>query len=258
MKENQLILSKNDNLIEFRLQNHELFGKTDFRQDIWEEFNSVNWYVNLKSNKGKNYVYTGSNFFSGKHYLHVIVMMKWYGVEKVKEAHENGYVVEHFDNQECNCLISNLAFVSNDLNLTKAHSYDKERVKYRDRVAVNFFKDFHTQQYQVTFGFNSEVSLEYNNNLVDSIVLRLVYEDDFRQVFQDVTNAMHHIVSTQKLNLNLLSFEVYEVIPTVLIKKSSINGSSTIINKDGKWFFIISDLSKIYSVAPNPDLYKEK
>lgn len=67
-------------------------------------------------------------------------MIKWYGEKAVIEAHQEGYIVEHFDNVECNCMISNLAFVSNDLNLAKAHLYDKERVKYRNIVAVNFLR----------------------------------------------------------------------------------------------------------------------
>lgn len=142
MKDNQLILSISSDTIEFRLQDGRLVGITNYRKDIWEEFNSVNWYINSDNleKQNKSYVYTGSGKFANKKYLHVIVMIKWYGEKEVVDAHQNGYIVEHFDNHEYNCMIDNLAFVSNDLNLAKAHLYDKERVKYKNIVAVNFLK----------------------------------------------------------------------------------------------------------------------
>ena len=92
MKDNQLVLTTNKDIIEFRLQDDTLVGITNYREDIWDDFTSVNWFVNLKevNTKNKSYVYTGSRKFANKKDLHVIVMIKWYGQEAVIEAHKNG------------------------------------------------------------------------------------------------------------------------------------------------------------------------
>ena len=260
MKDNQLILSINNDTIEFRLQDNRLVGLTNYREDIWEEFNSVNWYINLKNldTQDKSYVYTGSGKFAKKKDLHVIVMIKWYGEETVIEAHQNGYIVEHFDNEEYNCMIQNLAFVSNDLNLAKAHLYDKERVKYKNIVAVNFFKDLETQRYQATFGFNREVKLQDKEKFFDVTALKLVYPDDYRQLFQDLTNAMHHIISNQTINLNLLSHEYKEINPSIYIISSSKEELPVMIQVDGKWLLVLSDKVILDTIAPDKKLYKKE
>ncbi len=261
MKKNRLILkhNRNRNLIEFQLQNGQLVGITNYREDIWKEFNTVNWYVNLNkyNNKEKAYVYTGSNKFAGKKELHVIVMIKWYGEQEVIEAHQNGYIVEHFDNAEANCLIENLAFVSNDLNLAKAHLYDKERLKYKYIVTVNFFKDFETKKYQATFGFNKEVIIQENDKQVNVSALRLVYPDDYRLVFQDLTSSMYQIISKGVLNLNLLSFEKKEVDSSYVIVPPG-KDLPVIIEEDGKWLLVLSEKVRLDRIAPKLELYNDK
>jgi hypothetical protein len=257
MKNNKLKLSVANNEIEFRLQNDRLVGTTNYREDIWEEFNKINWYINIKSLESglKSYVYTGSGKFANKKELHVIVMIKWYGEQAVLEAHQNGYIVEHFDNQEFNCRINNLAFVSNDLNLAKAHLYDKERIKHRNIVAVSFFKDFNTQKYQATFGFNREVTLYNKGENKDVTALRLVYPNDYRQVFQDLTNAMHHIVSTNTINLDLLSHERHEINPSIYIVSKEGEELPPLVEVDGEWYIVLSEKVRLVEVAPNKKLY---
>lgn len=260
MKDNQLILSISSDAIEFRLQDGRLVGITNYRKDIWENFNSVNWYINLESleKQDKSYVYTGSRKFADKKYLHVIVMIKWYGEKEVIDAHQNGYIVEHFDNHEYNCMIDNLAFVSNDLNLAKAHLYDKERVKYKDIVAVNFFKDFETQKYQATLGFNEEVKLQEKGTFINVTALKLIYPNDYRQVFQDLTNAMHHVISNRTINLDLLSHEYREINPSIYIISLFEEELPVMIQVDEKWLLVLSDKTKLDKIAPNKELYKRK
>ncbi|WJE22423.1 hypothetical protein QRY07_12080 [Bacillus cereus] len=261
LKDNQLILKRKGDIIEFCLQDDTTVGITNYRDDIWEEFNSVNWYVNLEnlnSSKEKAYVYTGSRKFSNKRDLHVIVMIKWYGEKAVIEAHQEGYIVEHFDNVECNCMISNLAFVSNDLNLAKAHLYDKERVKYRNIVAVNFFKDFETQKYQATFGFNEEVEVLDKDTSIDAIKLKLVYPDDYRLLFNDLNSAIYSIIKERILNLDLLSFENKEITPTIKVVNLTEEELPMLIQDGDDWFFVVSDKAKIREIAPNQKLYGNK
>lgn len=261
LKDHQLILKRKGDTIEFNLQDDTIVGITNYRDDIWEEFNSVNWYVNLKnlnSSKEKAYVYTGASKFANKRDLHVIVMIKWYGEKAVIEAHHEGYIVEHFDNIESNCMISNLAFVSNDLNLAKAHLYDKERVKYRNIVAVNFFKDFETQKYQATFGFNEEVYILDKDTSIDAIALKLVYPDDYRLLFNDLNSAIYSIIKERTLKLDLLSFENKEITPTINIVNSSERELPFLIQDGNDWVFVVSDKAKIREISPNQKLYRNK
>ncbi|MDE9753467.1 hypothetical protein [Staphylococcus delphini] len=260
MKDNQLVLSISSDTIEFRLQDDRLVGITNYRKDIWEEFNSVNWYINIENleKQDKSYVYTGSKKFANKKFLHAIVMIKWYGEKAVSYAHQNGFIIEHFDNNEHNCMIDNLAFVSNDLNLAKAHLYDKERVKYKDVVAVNFFKDIDTQRYQATFGFNEEVILQEKGRFLNVTALKLVYPDDYRQVFQDLTNAMHQIISNRTINLDLLSHEYRELSPTKYIICPSKEEIPVVIQEGGKYYIVLSDRVRLDKIPPNNKLYKRE
>lgn len=42
---------------------------------------------------------------------------------------EKKYIVEYHNNRAFDCNIANLSFASSDLNLTKAHSFDKNQPK---------------------------------------------------------------------------------------------------------------------------------
>lgn len=148
-------VSHDESRIYFKQEQGSFFGYTDYTHELWKKISSVNWYVSQADiDKGnKTYIYTGSSKFDSYKKLHQVVMIHWYGIEKFTEAYENDFIVEHHDNDAFNCLIENLSFAPNSVNLAKAHTYDKERKEALPLVAINFFKDFTTQKYQITLGF---------------------------------------------------------------------------------------------------------
>lgn len=115
-----------------------------------------------------------------------------------------------------------------------------------------------TQRYQATFGFNEEVKLQEKGTFINVTALKLVYPDDYRQVFQDLTNAMHHIISNRTINLDLLSHEYREINPSIYIIPSSEEELPVMIQVDGKWLLVLSDKVRLDKIAPNKKLYKRE
>ncbi|QIZ08383.1 hypothetical protein HFZ78_18045 [Priestia megaterium] len=87
------------------------------------------------------------------------MMIHWYGVEALKEAYEKNFIVEHMNNDPFDCSIHNLSFAPNNVNIAKGQTYDVERKEGIPIAAVNMFKDFESQKFQITIGFNVVDSL---------------------------------------------------------------------------------------------------
>ncbi|MES1042632.1 hypothetical protein [Peribacillus simplex] len=203
----ELEISFDKDRIYLKKEDGSFYGYTNFTPEVFSEISSVNWYVSQKDlDKGdKTYIYTGSKKFGGYTKLHQVIMILWYGIDKVKEAYSKQFIVEHHDNDAFNCLIENLSFAPHGVNLAKAHTYDKERIDALPKVAINFFKDFTTQNYQITLGFNQRFTLEEDDGSLKHLTaLRLLYNDDFRIVFQDISNLLYQLIEYDKFDLDKL------------------------------------------------------
>ena len=109
------------------------------KEDYAEELQSVTW------PKNGEYLYS-SNL---KQYLHVYIMRKWYGDETYEKMKEDGYVVDHMDNDGHNCCIENLCFLISDENKAKGMTVDKMSSD-KSHIALSMFKDFDTKLFQIT------------------------------------------------------------------------------------------------------------
>lgn len=63
-------------------------------------------------------------------------MKLWYGEAEVDAAIKK-FNVEHHNNNAFDCLLENLSFTSDNLNLTKAHSNNKNQPQLISKAAVN-------------------------------------------------------------------------------------------------------------------------
>lgn len=205
----KLELVQNNKRIEFRNSDYDFFGYTDYREDIWTNLNEVNWYVNEKKllNGEKTYIYTGSTMFGTRKALHQVIMKFWYGDDAVEEASLKNYIVEHHDNDAFNCMIENLSFASEDLNLAKAHTYDKNQPKLIQSVGIKFYKNFHTSEYQITAVFTDPYALALNDTLIQIDKLYLLYDDTFRIVLADANRVVDDLIEYQRINLRILSYK---------------------------------------------------
>ncbi len=89
-----------------------------------------------------------------KKYLHRLVVEYKIGKEKLTELTENGFVVDHLNNNEkYNCHLDNLHVISADLNIAKGHTVDKdiEALCLKAGIGLYWLKN---SLYQIAVGFN--------------------------------------------------------------------------------------------------------
>ncbi|ALC87394.1 hypothetical protein AM499_17415 [Bacillus sp. FJAT-22090] len=184
-------------------------------------------------------------------------MIHWYGLERFEEVKDKGFIVEHHDNDAFNCLIENLSFAPNDVNLAKAHTYDKERKTSLPYIAINFFKDFKSKKYQITLGFNVEFFLTQKEVTKSITSLKLLYADDFRIVFNDASNLLYNLTEYKQFDLRKLQYIDYTYTETIYVQPKADGTFPVLVEVDGEWTIVLSNKSKLYSVAPDPQLYKD-
>lgn len=199
---------KSNEKIHFLDKEQNILGFTDYSNELWDKVLSVNWKViwgkpNAKG-KRKGYIGTYSKKLGDYKKLHQIVMIHWYGFEALKEAYEKNFIVEHMNNNPYDCMINNLSFAPNRLNIAKGQTYDIDRKEIMSVAAINMFKDFETKRYQITVGFNKEFAMKLEKGLVPLNALRFVYENNFRRTFMDAENILYGIMDYGMVDTNKL------------------------------------------------------
>lgn len=263
----------------FRKEDINFYGYTTYTKEVWEKIKDINWYINDKAFLAgeKTYIYTGSTRFGKKNKLHQIVMLIWYGEEEFNQAYAENFksklIVEHHDNNEFNCLIENLSFTSDHFNISKAHTYDIERPQLIDKVAVNFFKNFKTREYQITLGFNEPYFLEGSkvkkgfevpyslvegSKVTNLMEMYLIYNDDFRLVVQDASYIVWSLLNRDCLDLSRLEFIEKEIKDPTYIYPNGEKLPAVAFIK-GEVYLIRGDdtdgTARIESIAPKKELY---
>ena len=264
----KLKLSIEDSRICFRNEEHGFYGYTTYDEAFWNWINQVPWIVDTQPYlKGKKtYIKTNSNKFAGYSALHQAVMVHWYGLEEFNIAKANGFIVEHHNNNAFRCNIENLSFAHNDLNLSKAHTYDKTRPKLSRQVAVNFYKDFATRQYQITAVFNEQYFIVINDKPVEIHRLYFLYDDDFRVVSTDANRIVDELLINKRIDFRLLSHKNFRYEePTIYIPKEGevLTGISVMEDEEtGKAYLLVApdakDKIRFHEIGPKKDLYEEK
>lgn len=226
--------SVRDNTIYIENSNWNKVGMAEYREDYYEELTSVTW---SKSGEG---LYS-SKF---KCYLHQYIMEKWYGKEHLKEMYENGYIIEHFDNNEFNNKISNLDFLLKDYNTAKGQSLDKDIEKYRDKIALRMYKNFKKGTYEISVGFNEDFFEIKNGTYKPIKSLHFLYDKEYRSVILDAYLIIDQYISSNAIELKKLSFKKYtiEYATTIQLTPEEVesvgNGKGGFIERDGKFYVI--------------------
>lgn len=122
--------------------------------------------------------------------LHRYMMKKWYGQDVLAEMTKGGWVVDHMNNNGCDCRICNLEFLSSRYNLAKGQTLDVESAEMKFRIALNMFKDFSTGLYQISIGFN------------DNVYFWNQYIEEQRLVINDAEKNLLEYQTQKKIVLN--------------------------------------------------------
>jgi hypothetical protein len=259
-----LTLTHNNEHIQFHNDKLGTVGNTTYKPEIWSELNKVTWRVNEEKfkEKEKTYIYTGSTKLGHRKELHQVVMRLWYGDEDFEVAYQDKYIIEHHNNDAFDCRIENMSFASKDLNLAKAHTFDKNQPQLVMRVAVNFYKDFDSKQYQITIFFTDNYKLLMDGNSVYIERLYLVYSNNFRLVYTDANRVVDELLENSEILFRLLSPEKIsykEALFYVRNDGEEVSGLNWITDESGQMIVVVGNDSKgkmfIQSIPPKKDLY---
>lgn len=167
---------------------------TTIRPDYEDELKNATWTIN------KGYLTNGK---LGS--LHSYIIKKWYGEDVYRKMLDNGFIVEHMDGNKLNCQIENLCFLGRCENVAKGQTLDKYSFD-KSYIALNLFKDFYTQLYQISISFNYPAILVCNG--IEGAVIDLaylLYNEDYEWVINDATHILleykkYKTFSPKKLN----------------------------------------------------------
>ena len=192
------------------------------RPDYLEEIQTPKW------TKNNNYLQS-----STLGTLHSYIIKKWYTEPVYRSFIDNGFIVEHMDGDGFNCQIENLCFLPYGENIAKGHTLDKYTQDKR-YIALNLFKDFQTQLYQITIAFNYPAKLicdDVSNAVVD--LAFLLYDKD--TPYEIVINNARHIMLEYSYyktftpsKLNFIDFQIegeYRQQSPIQLYESYINGA---------------------------------
>ncbi len=182
-------------------------GVASYREDYYRELTSVTWTKVDSENSDNAYLRNGR---LGT--LHRYMMAKWYGEDVLADMTARGWVVDHMNNNGMDCRISNLEFLAKPHNTAKGQTFDVDSKRMQPHIALNVFKDFSTQCYQITIGFNDNVSTfdpetqqyRYVNRL------RLLYDCDYRMVVLDAEKILVQYENERRFTLEGLSCVDYK------------------------------------------------
>lgn len=209
---------------------------TTFREDYYDELTSVTWTAN-----------NGYLFNRKLGLLHRYIMGKWYGVETVQKLLQQGWVVDHMNNDGFDCRISNLEFLLSRHNVAKGQTVDVEIEKLRWHIALTLYKDFSTGFYQIHIGCNDPILFvnSETGEVRNLARLKLLYNCDYRIVINDAEQILLNYDLYKKVPIDMLQcvdwkaefFERFEIsqeeIGRPIIER---NGKMYVSIGNGVWF----------------------
>lgn len=238
-----------DNMIYFRDEKMRTLAYTEYDKSLYEKVKDVNWTVS----KGR-YLYSSKL----KQSLHQVVMVHWYGEDVFVESRKKGFIVEHHNNNGFDCRIINLSFVPEPINKAKAFTYDKDRLNVMSSIAVNFYKNFSTGQYQVTIAFNKPYYIVFprENKKISVAALYLLYEDDFFRTLTDATSIIHELRTYGKIPLLKLKYKKILYEEAILIELEPGKEDALFFELEGKFYVRLGTEHLIINeAAPKKSLY---
>lgn len=254
----KLKVSHDGERITFISEDKKVYGFTEYTKKSWELISGLNWYINEKKLKkgDRTYIDTGSTPY-GKRYrkLYEIVMCLWYGKKTVDQMRDNKYIIEHLDNNPHNCSIENLAFAHEDLNKTKAFSYDKTRPKLLSKVAMNIFKNFSTQEFEITLGFNESYTLtleeDKKTKRIPLNALYLKYFDDFELMLSNANYIATSLIKELSLNIDALNCYEYQYDAANYLIAPVEKSLPSLVNYNGHWYLVLNDKTRLLAIGPS-------
>ncbi|QIB25882.1 HNH endonuclease [Caloranaerobacter azorensis] len=246
----QKVTHDNDKITIYRPSFKSLAFAT-YNEDLFRKISSVTWYV-VRSNSGKEYLKSDKYGL-----LHQLVFRHFYGEDVLNKAYENGYVIDHLDNDGYMCVYENLALIPKKENSAKGFTYDIEREEAIDNFSINITRDMKTKEFQISIAFNKPANLVLDNKIIPLSTLYLRYGTDFKTVFLDARSIINDLNTVGKINFANLRNTGYDYRKAEIIFSNYKEVETGIIVRNGKIYFV-QDSPKIKLIKPahNKELHK--
>ncbi len=247
MKNTKLEITHDTKKIYLRFSNPEFqkVGFTDYSDELWRIINTVKWHIK-----------TGKYIYSGNKSLHRVVMEYWHGKEYCEKNDEDGFVIDHIDNDGFNCLYENLAFLNARKNWHyKGNYYDKERVEKIPIATVNIFKKNTGDKFQITMGFNKVPLIDSKGQQISKAFF--VYDTkDYDLVLADAVALVESLVKGE-IDINNLRCDLSVVEPFYYAKvKGTRPKTGSIMSVNGKTIVVHgNDYPVFHKIAPDNTLW---
>ena len=237
----------NGNEITIRRPGWETIVQTTYRDDYYSELTSHVWQID-------NGYPTNKTLGGG---LHRYIMEKWYGKEMLDKLTAKGYVIDHINNNHCDCRIQNLEFLKKDYNTAKGQQLDKDIPRLSWNIALSIFKDFDTGCYQITIGCNDPITGKDNNStvfFVDSF--KFLYSGDYNNypiVLNDAEGILLDYEKKKRITPSKTRAAAIRVYKAPEFALTDEEKKQAVIMRDGHPYIIIGNGNN-YLVSIHPDL----
>lgn len=233
---NRFDINGEDVTIYIKKNNETILGFTTYREDYIEELSSATWSIN------NGYIYN-----KNLGYLHRYIMKQWYGEQVLKDMKDNDYIVDHLSDEGVDCRVSNLAFLPSDENKAKGFTVDKQRKVLCSKMALNIFKDFTTQFFQITIFFNDPMYYvnEAQQQCYEVSKVKLLYDCDYRIVINDAREILLEYNVNKKIEPAKLHYVDIKIEKAIKVKLSEEEKGAVMIERDGKTYLVLSENTKV-------------
>lgn len=170
------------NTISITRSDWDFIAVASVKEEYLDEIRSFNWVLN------NGYLYCHKISM----YLHIYIMRKWYGDKTYEAMKDEGFVVDHMDNNSFNCRIDNLCFLSSDENKAKGMTVDKLSAN-KTHIALTLYKDFDTQLIQIVVVFNYPAIAKIKNLTAPAVIdlAYLLYDREYEMVLNDARTILY-------------------------------------------------------------------
>lgn len=215
-----------------------------YTADLYEMVASTTW-TKVASDTGKEYLKSTKLGL-----LHQLVIRYFYGEDVLNEAYQNGYVIDHLDNNGYDCIYENLALIPKKENSAKGLTYDIERVESIRKFAINITKDFDTKEFQISVAFNQPANIKIGDKEIPLITLYLKYETEYKTAFIDARSILNDLNEKGSVNFANLRHKGLDYRKAEVMFASNAEIASGIVIRDGQIYFVQGS-QHISMIKPN-------
>lgn len=195
-------VSVNNSVIDIKIPGMNKMAHASYTPEFYEIVKNARFRIPSNDETRIKYKYPYSNEYGLN--LHVVVFDYYFGEENRKRLWNDGFIIEHLDNNGFNCNISNLFVLLKVKNTYKGWNYDKLVEEAKAIIALRIYHIFENQTFQITMGLNQAFTNSSTRKTLQTVRLLYDYKTlyDYEIVLQDAEQILEGIYRDKRLNFD--------------------------------------------------------